>query len=119
MTFVPPWSLANIRTTSADDNVGAVPTWIASETAEEIVKAYPRHNWTSCFGQAMRDEVTVKPWRCELPLVMLSPGMPHTACTIKKMFSHTTFFDVEGIWDQVASNATAKPFEDAEAAAAS
>ncbi|KAL8276102.1 hypothetical protein RQP46_011484 [Phenoliferia psychrophenolica] len=74
------------------DNVGANPTWIAPATATEIVKAYPRHGWTACFGNAMKDEVVNKPW------------------------SHTTFFDSEGIWSKVDGNPVAKPFEDAEAA---
>jgi len=69
------------------DNAGTTPTWINPETARAIVKAYPRYEWTSCFGHAMKEEVRLKPW------------------------SHTTFFDVEGIWDKVASNPIAAVFE--------
>lgn len=72
------------------DNAGMNPTWIAPETALAIVQAFPRHDWTRCFGDAMREEVKLKPW------------------------SHTTFFDVEGIWEKVQGNAIAARFEKAE-----
>ncbi|KAM0752519.1 cyanamide hydratase [Meredithblackwellia eburnea MCA 4105] len=73
------------------DNIGSTPTWIHPTTASAIVEAYPRHGWTHCFGAAMQDEVAVKPW------------------------SHTSFFNVEKIWDKVEANPIAKPFEEREA----
>ncbi|KAJ3012734.1 hypothetical protein HKX48_006109 [Thoreauomyces humboldtii] len=74
------------------DNIGAQAAWVHPETHKDIVKAYPRHGWTACFGHAMREEVRLKPW------------------------SHTTFFDAAGIWAKVDANPIAKPFEEAEEA---
>lgn len=47
----------------ADDNAGANASWINPSTAKAIVSAYPRREWTGCFGGKMRKEVELKPWR--------------------------------------------------------
>jgi len=44
------------------DNVGLHPELVHKATIEEVVKAYPRHKWSSCFAATIRRENGLKPW---------------------------------------------------------
>jgi hypothetical protein len=49
---------ANIST----DNVGLNPHLISASTIENVVAAFPRKEWSSCFAAAMKEEMKCKPW---------------------------------------------------------
>ncbi|THX75413.1 cyanamide hydratase [Aureobasidium pullulans] len=44
------------------DNMGYRADYIHAETIKDVVKNYPRRNWSSCFSKKIREEVEVKPW---------------------------------------------------------
>lgn len=38
------------------------PFLISKSSIESVVAAYPRHKWSSCFAETIREEVGLKPW---------------------------------------------------------
>jgi len=49
-------------TTFQTDNVGLNPHLISKSAIANVVEAFPRKQWTSCFGEAMVREIELKPW---------------------------------------------------------
>ena len=49
-------------TSSLTDNVGLNPHLISASTIENVVAAFPRKQWSSCFAAAMTVEMDLKPW---------------------------------------------------------
>jgi cyanamide hydratase len=45
-----------------EDNMGGHPEYVHQETIENVVKAYPRKKWSSCFAKTIRKENGLKPW---------------------------------------------------------
>lgn len=39
------------------------------DTIKDVVKHYPRRNWSKCFFIKIREEVKVKPW-CHITVVL-------------------------------------------------
>ncbi|KAG9691761.1 cyanamide hydratase, partial [Aureobasidium melanogenum] len=67
------------------DNVGANPELVHKDTIENVVKAWPREDWTGCFAATVRKETELKPW------------------------SHTT--KIEGFAEKVEANETMRPYD--------
>ena len=44
------------------DNMGYHPDYVHADTIKDVVKHYPRCNWSGCFSKKIREEVAVKPW---------------------------------------------------------
>lgn len=44
------------------DNIGGNVELIHQDTIEDVLKAYPRNGWTSCFASTIRAEIGAKPW---------------------------------------------------------
>ncbi|KAH7085957.1 putative cyanamide hydratase [Paraphoma chrysanthemicola] len=44
------------------DNMGYRAGYVHAGTIEDVVKHYPRKNWSGCFSGKIREEVSVKPW---------------------------------------------------------
>jgi cyanamide hydratase len=36
--------------------------YVHPDTVKDVVKNYPRRNWSKCFSSKIREEVKVKPW---------------------------------------------------------
>jgi len=53
---------ALIQLATIFDNMGGQPQLVAKETIEDVVKAYPRMKWSSCFAATIRRENGLKPW---------------------------------------------------------
>ncbi|KAH8805230.1 cyanamide hydratase family HD domain-containing protein [Xylogone sp. PMI_703] len=53
---------ALIQLATLFDNKGANKDLVAKETIEDVVKAYPRRNWSTCFSRTIRKEIELKPW---------------------------------------------------------
>ncbi|KAF1945233.1 cyanamide hydratase [Clathrospora elynae] len=51
-----------IQLSTVFDNVGLNPHLIAASTIENVVSAFPRKQWSSCFAEAMTQEMELKPW---------------------------------------------------------
>ncbi|KAH9881912.1 hypothetical protein J1614_001083 [Plenodomus biglobosus] len=51
-----------IQLSTVFDNVGLKPHLIATSTIENVTAAFPRHHWSSCFAEAMVEEMNLKPW---------------------------------------------------------
>jgi cyanamide hydratase len=52
----------NALTDKLQDNVGLNPHLISKSTIANVVAAYPRKQWSSCFAEAMTEEMRRKPW---------------------------------------------------------
>jgi len=44
------------------DNMGYRAGYVHEDTIKDVVKNYPRRNWSGCFSKKIREEVEVKPW---------------------------------------------------------
>ncbi|XPS68965.1 Cyanamide hydratase [Ascochyta lentis] len=44
------------------DNMGYRAGYVHEDTIKDVVKQYPRKNWSKCFSKKIREEVAVKPW---------------------------------------------------------
>lgn len=44
------------------DNMGGNKELVATETVEEVTKAFPRKGWSGCFAATIRKENSLKPW---------------------------------------------------------
>ncbi|THZ65373.1 cyanamide hydratase [Aureobasidium pullulans] len=44
------------------DNMGYRAGYVHEDTIKDVVKNYPRRNWSGCFSEKIREEVEVKPW---------------------------------------------------------
>lgn len=53
---------ALIQLATIFDNMGLNKDLVAKETIEDVVKAYPRKKWSSCFARTIRKENGLKPW---------------------------------------------------------
>jgi len=53
---------ALVQLATVFDNMGINPQIISTQTIEEVVKAYPRKNWSHCFAATIRRENNLKPW---------------------------------------------------------
>lgn len=50
------------NTSDVTDNIGLNPHLIAQSTIANVVKAFPRKEWSNCFAKAMVQEMERKPW---------------------------------------------------------
>jgi len=53
---------ALIQLATIYDNVGLHPELVHKTTIEAVVKAFPRHKWSTCFAKTIRKENGLKPW---------------------------------------------------------
>jgi len=53
---------ALIQLATIFDNMGGNPQLVDKATIEDVVKAYPRMKWSSCFAATIRKENGLKPW---------------------------------------------------------
>lgn len=44
------------------DNVGGNAGLVHRGTIDDVVAAYPRKQWSSCFAATIREEIRQKPW---------------------------------------------------------
>ena len=44
------------------DNMGGHAEMVRSETIEDVVKEFPRKEWSRCFAETIRRENGLKPW---------------------------------------------------------
>ncbi|KAF2788732.1 cyanamide hydratase [Melanomma pulvis-pyrius CBS 109.77] len=51
-----------IQLATVFDNIGANPHLIHKDTIANVVAAFPRNEWSSCFAAAMVEEMELKPW---------------------------------------------------------
>ncbi|KAH7088990.1 hypothetical protein FB567DRAFT_322159 [Paraphoma chrysanthemicola] len=51
-----------IQLSTVFDNVGLNPHLISKQAIANVVAAYPRKQWSSCFAAAMTLEMDLKPW---------------------------------------------------------
>jgi len=53
---------ALIQLATIFDNMGLNPELVHTRTIEDVIRAYPRQKWSTCFARTIRKENGLKPW---------------------------------------------------------